>query len=140
MTQPSFLFRLRQSIRTGYQLHGVGFPFVGLQRLCVSFWRRTFRKSFLFSGEQRQYWIHPYILNNERAVEVSLAHTFLRKPTAATLEVGNVLANFFSFPHDVVDKYEKAPGVLNEDIVSYSPGKKYDFIVTLSTLEHVGWD
>jgi SAM-dependent methyltransferase len=50
------------------------------------------------------------------------------------------LSNYFNFPHDIVDKYEIAPGVINEDVVTFSPGKKYDYIVSLSTLEHVGWD
>jgi hypothetical protein len=56
------------------------------------------------------------------------------------LELGNVLSNYRSIQHDVVDKYELTPGVINEDIVLFSPSKKYDAIVTISTLEHVGWD
>ena len=56
------------------------------------------------------------------------------------LEIGNVLSYYFSFPHTVVDKYEKSPGVLNEDVVDYVPGRTFDAIVTISTLEHVGWD
>jgi hypothetical protein len=38
----------------------------------------------------------------------------------------------------VLDKYEQAPGVINEDVVSFSPPQKYDLIVSVSTLEHVG--
>lgn len=56
------------------------------------------------------------------------------------LEVGNVLAHYFPVAHDRVDKYERAPGVINEDVVDYRPGKAYDLIVSISTLEHVGWD
>ena len=40
----------------------------------------------------------------------------------------------------MVDKYERAPGVINQDIVDYVPGEKYDRIVSISTIEHVGWD
>ncbi len=29
---------------------------------------------------------------------------------------------------------------MNQDIINYSPTKKYDLIVSISTLEHVGWD
>jgi hypothetical protein len=56
------------------------------------------------------------------------------------LEVGNVLSNFFRFEHDIVDKYETARGVINEDVVDFESDKKYDLIVSISTLEHVGWD
>ena len=40
----------------------------------------------------------------------------------------------------MVDKYEKANGIQNVDIVDYSPTEKYDFVFAISTLEHVGWD
>ena len=30
--------------------------------------------------------------------------------------------------------------VINEDIVDFSPSKNYDLIVSISTMEHVGWD
>jgi hypothetical protein len=59
---------------------------------------------------------------------------------ARTLEIGNVLSNFFPVRHLVVDKYERVPGVINEDVVDFSPPGKYDLIVSISTLEHVGWD
>ena len=29
--------------------------------------------------------------------------------------------------------------VINEDVVTFDPGKKYDFIISISTLEHVGF-
>ena len=94
----------------------------------------------MFAGKNHAYVVHPFILDNERTVEVAIASEFLRGKTGEILEVGNALTNFFRFPHDVVDKYEKTPGVINEDIVTYAPRRKYDCIVTISTLEHVGWD
>jgi hypothetical protein len=42
--------------------------------------------------------------------------------------------------HTVVDKYEEGPGVINEDIVDFAPGRRYGLVVCLSTLEHIGWD
>jgi hypothetical protein len=39
------------------------------------------------------------------------------------LEVGNVLSHYFPVHHDVLDKYEKAKGVINEDVVEFSPAK-----------------
>ncbi len=54
--------------------------------------------------------------------------------------MGNVLSHYFPINHDVVDKYEVSPGVINQDIVEFVPQTPYDLIVSISTLEHVGWD
>ncbi|KKM86138.1 hypothetical protein LCGC14_1282030, partial [marine sediment metagenome] len=56
------------------------------------------------------------------------------------LELGDKKIVRVNLVGNIVDKYERAPGVLNEDIVDYNPGKKYDIIITISTLEHVGWN
>jgi hypothetical protein len=42
--------------------------------------------------------------------------------------------------HTIIDKYEAGPGVLNVDVIDYDPGQRFGFILSLSTLEHVGWD
>lgn len=100
-------------------------------------------KTFTFQGEACRYFYHPYntTWKNERAVEVSIA---LRKLQSCRrgriLEVGNVLSHYMRCEHDIVDKYEKAEGVLNEDVVDFQPPGRYDLIVSISTLEHVGWD
>jgi hypothetical protein len=64
----------------------------------------------------------------------------LHHQVARILEVGNVLSHYFTIHHDVVDKYEVAPGVINQDIVGFIPTERYDLILSISTLEHVGWD
>ena len=56
------------------------------------------------------------------------------------LEVGNVLAHYGAPGHDVLDKYEDAPNVINDDIVDFTPDAPYEAILSISTLEHVGWD
>ena len=56
------------------------------------------------------------------------------------LEVGNVLSHYFPINHDVLDKYEKAKGVINKDVLDFKPRKKYDLIVSISTIEHIGWN
>src|SRR5581483_2472937 len=56
------------------------------------------------------------------------------------LEVGNVLSHYFPVRHDVLDKYEKSPDIINKDITAFKTAKKYDLIIGISTLEHVGWD
>jgi hypothetical protein len=141
MKQPSLFYRVKSGLSVLYKYHGLWFPFVLVQRA----WLYAARKwggsrTFEFGGQTHVYYVHPYSLNNERIVEVALARDFLNNKSGETLEIGNVLSYYFHFPHDIVDKYEIAPGVINEDVITFSPGKKYDQIITLSTLEHVGWD
>ena len=141
MSSPGLLHKLKTGVRVLYEWHGPWFPFVAVHRAwsyCA--WKLFGPFTFEFAGKARPFFFHPYSLNSERAVEVALARDFLRGQTGTVLEIGNVLAHYFRSSHDVVDKYERAPGVINEDVVTYSPGKKYDRIVTISTLEHVGWD
>lgn len=101
--------------------------------------------SFQLNTKSYSYFAHPYNHTwlNERAVEVPIVWQAVK--TAITnnktiLELGNVLPHYFQTHHDVIDKYELAEGVINQDIVSFSPKKKYDLIVGISTLEHIGWD
>jgi len=101
------------------------------------------KRTFKFNGKKYRYFFHRNWVtwNNERSVEVPIALEIVKKYKGKDfLEVGNVLMNFYDYDRDIVDKYEIAPGVLNEDIVDYNPGKKYDIIIAISTLEHVGWD
>ena len=56
------------------------------------------------------------------------------------IEVGNALSHYFPVDHDVVDKYEEGEGIINQNIVDYRPPKRYDLVVSISTLEHFGWD
>ena len=141
MTRPSLIHRIGSAIQLGIRLHGIRLPFV----LAHRGWR-FFRlcssgpQTFEYARQTHRYCFHHYSLDNERVVEVALARDFLQGQTGDILEVGNVLSHYLNFSHDVVDKYEVAPGVLNEDVVDYSPGKKYAGIILISTLEHVGWD
>lgn len=101
------------------------------------------KRTFKFNGKKYHYFYHKNWItwNNERSVEVPIAVEIVQKYKGKDfLEVGNVLMNFYEYERDIVDKYEIAPGVLNEDVVDFNPGKKYDIIITISTLEHVGWD
>lgn len=102
--------------------------------------------TFVFKGDELKYFRHNYnrTYENERTVEVPIVGAFLKSfnENAKVLEVGNVLANY-GFKHisrDVLDKYDPAPDVFNEDVISFKPSEKYDAIVSISTLEHVGWD
>ena len=101
------------------------------------------RPSFVLGDRRYDYFWHDYNMTwrNERCVEVPIARAEL---TAAAgrrvLEVGNVLSHYQPVAHDILDKYERAPGVWNQDVIDFAPAAPYDLIISLSTLEHVGWD
>jgi hypothetical protein len=78
---------------------------------------------------------------SERCVEIALGKQALRAHDPGNaLEVGNVMPLVGVGDHTVVDKYEQGPGVRNVDIVNYAPGRLFQLVLSLSTLEHVGWD
>lgn len=100
-------------------------------------------RTFSVDGKEFHYFYHFY--NNtygaERCVEIPVVWSMLQAANGGdVLEIGNVLQHYFSFPHDVLDKYEIAEGVINQDVVTFTPGKRYSTIVSISTLEHVGFD
>lgn len=100
-------------------------------------------KTFRFDGREYEYPFHPYnrTWKNERSVEIPIVRAILlRHHGARILEVGNVLAHYFPIQHDVIDKYEVLPGVINQDILAFVPAEKYDLILSISRLEHIGWD
>jgi SAM-dependent methyltransferase len=74
---------------------------------------------------------------NERAVEVPIAKWFVADRPGEGLEVGNVLSHYGVVGHLVLDRYE--PGmVLQKDVFDHHVPA--DWIVCVSTLEHVRWD
>lgn len=100
-------------------------------------------RKIAFAGKSYPYLYARYNLtcHNERAVEIPIFQSIVRDYAPdQVLEVGNVLAHYMPVKHTVVDKYEVAPGVLNEDVVDFQPGRTFDLIIAISTLEHVGWD
>ena len=99
-------------------------------------------KTFLFQGKKYSYFYHLYnrTIASERVVEIPIARDFIQRYKGKdVLEVGNVLSHYFPTNHDVLDKYEKGEGVINEDVVDFKPKKKYDLIISVSTMEHVGF-
>jgi SAM-dependent methyltransferase len=77
----------------------------------------------------------------ERAVEVPVARAHLADRRGdRVLEVGNVLGHYGPVAHTVVDRHERAPGVINADVLAFDPAGEYDLIISVSTIEHVGWD
>jgi hypothetical protein len=98
--------------------------------------------TFLFQGQRYPYFDHPHNFTamNERAVEIPLALAALQWFPGPVLEIGNVLGHYGIRGHTVVDKSEEAEGVLNVDIEAFAPDQRFASIVSISTLEHLGWD
>jgi hypothetical protein len=103
------------------------------------------KASFFLNGESYNYYIHPYnhTWSNERAVEIPVVRQYLEANKAGRiLELGNVTSHYIKPLHTIIDKYETDPlsGVINMDILDYNTECFYDLIISISTLEHVGWD
>jgi cyclopropane fatty-acyl-phospholipid synthase-like methyltransferase len=78
---------------------------------------------------------------SERAVEIAIIWEEVKKYDAErVLEVGNTLSYYYPVRHDIVDQFDKAERVINVDIVDFFTPKKYDLIVSISTMEHIGKD
>ena len=140
-----------KQIRSFYKRRGLrSLIYVGIKK--VLFWTIIDQLNYLragkpatFSFEQKTYtyFFHAYnvTFDSERAVEVPIICDVLRDyKEKNVLEVGNVLSHYFDVNHDIVDKYEKGKSIINQDIIDFQPDTVYDLIVSISTLEHVGWD
>lgn len=81
---------------------------------------------------------------NERSVELAVALDFLSMNAGSVLEFGNVLSHYevgqSVRDRVVLDKYEDAENVINLDVLDFVPKYLFDAIVSISTIEHVGWD
>jgi len=105
---------------------------------------RVLDTRFVVDGQNYECLWHPAeeTWRSERAIEIPIGLAALAKADPLrTLEVGNVLRRYARPPaaHAVIDKYERAAGVVNADALTFSGGP-YDLIVSISTVEHVGYD
>lgn len=111
----------------------------------LAFWfYKLFRsgKTFTYRGRVFPYFYHLYnrTVAGERVVEIPIARNFLNRYRGkAILEVGNVMSHYYPAHHTVLDKYEKGEEVINADVADYSFGRKFDLIISVSTMEHVGY-
>jgi hypothetical protein len=108
-------------------------------------------REFVFNHKRLEYFFHSY--NNfrlsERAIEIPIVNYFLSQADYQNiLEIGNVTNHYYDYFRQVfadknktvVDKFERAPGVVNLDIADYAPQNKFDFIFSVSTFEHMDSD
>lgn len=104
---------------------------------------------FSYRGERHLYFDHPYndTRLNERCVELAIVRVWLQRPDVAVrdgkfvagLEVGNVLQHYACpFERRVIDLHETADDVENVDVLSIEGS--FPWIVSISTIEHVGVD
>lgn len=104
---------------------------------------------FTFEGNKLEYFFHLY--NNfrltERTIEIPIIKYYLLQNNYHdVLEVGNVSNYYYEEfaklirKRTVVDKYEIATDVINVDICEYQPDRKFDFIFSVSTFEHMDSD
>ncbi len=101
-----------------------------------------FNRYFIVGNKKIQYFINIYnAVQNERVIEIPFAKEYLFKSeNKDVLKIGNVLSHYFNVHHTIVDKYEKTPGVIDIDILDFNSDEKYDLIISISTIEHIGFD
>jgi hypothetical protein len=113
-----------------------------IKKIIVAF-IKMFRSNnaFTFGNKKFDFFIHEYNTTwmNERKVEIPIALSFI-SGHKNILEVGNVLSHYVDAPWDIIDKFEKGERIVNADVTDFTPNEKYDLIVSISTLEHVGFD
>jgi hypothetical protein len=105
--------------------------------------RPLLHESFELDGQRYPYFFHRthQTWRSERIVEVAIGRALLERSAGRrVLEIGAVLPQYVEgWSHVVVDKYEEMPGVINEDAETFT-APPFDTIISISTIEHIGWD
>lgn len=97
--------------------------------------------NFTYWGQSLAMVDEPYnsTILNERAVEIPIARHWLSKVHGVGLEVGNVMSHYgLTRRRTIVDLFEKGDRVRNIDVFDIEGS--FDWILTVSTVEHVRWD
>lgn len=125
-----------------YKRKGINRIVYGILDPFIKLYYKLFRK-FTYDGETYSYFYHYYntTYRNERTIEVPIGERFLERFAGKKIfEFGDVLSRYFKTNHLILDKYEIGDGIINEDIVGYPTIEKFDLVISISTLEHVGRD
>jgi SAM-dependent methyltransferase len=96
-------------------------------------------RSYAYFDDRRN-----WTLLNERCVEIPIARAFVEEVGGGRcLEFGNVLRQYGERGIDtVVDLFDTSDGVVHVDIAEYPAQvtERFDAAVSVSTIEHVGYD
>ena len=100
-------------------------------------------EEFVFQGKKYHYIFHRYCTTwkNERCAIIPITLDIIKdylNQGKNVLEIGNVISHICPVSHDIVDKYEIADGVINEDVTEFHSLKRYDLIFSIVTLQQVG--
>lgn len=84
--------------------------------------------TFSFLGKTYKYFYHShnFTWNDKRIIEIPIIWEMVEhayKEGKNVLEVGNVLHNYYRVSHDVLDKYERGKGIINEDVLNFRSDK-----------------
>ncbi len=111
--------------------------------ICRCYQNRN-RNTVRYNGENLALFFHEYNHTwlNERMIEIPIFRHILDRQNNSSriLEVGNVMSNYFDMDYDIVDKYETIERVIKVDLLNFNSQVKYDLIISISTLEHIGYD
>lgn len=109
---------------------------------------RNWKPTFIYKGKHLPYNRIGYNNTGERAIEIPIALDYMAtlEKKDKILEVGNTLSHYENSlseyigirPRRIVDKFEIALGVDNVDFMDIPSEEKYDAIVSVSTVEHIG--
>lgn len=98
---------------------------------------------FKYNNQLLNTFKHPYNRTslNERIIEIPIFQHIIQKYTnAKILEVGAVMQHYQSINWPVIDKFEVGKAIINCDILNYQTTQKFDLIISISTIEHLGLD
>ena len=119
---------------------------ISLKKVIFFLDNKLVKKPFVFKNEKINYIFHSH--NNkgltERTAELAIAKFYLStfKPKNL-LEIGNVTYYYYNEfigtyqKKTVVDLGENDSVVIKEDIAKFKPSNKFDFILSVSTFEHM---
>jgi hypothetical protein len=105
--------------------------------------RQFASKSITLLNRKLPYFIHHYnaTWRNERALEIAIAKALISEWAGLkVMELGNVMSYYEKHDFCVVDKYEKSPGVIAQDFLTFVSPNPFDAFIAISTFEHIGWD
>lgn len=101
----------------------------------------SYSSTFTFNNKTLHYFRTPENNVGERTIEVPIGLQFLQEnQSKRILEVGNVLSQYEDsiIKRDILDKFEVGEGIINIDLMDFNPDEKYDAIISISTVEHIG--